>query len=56
MSQALNLSTERKKFREGLRNENKKQNYLKDQDLIQLNDQDSVILGYPSISKQYRES
>ena len=50
MNQTPNLSKEKKKFRKGLTNANEIKTYPKDPNLIQLNDQDSVILGYPSIS------
>ena len=56
MNQTLNLSKEKEKFREGLTNENKINTYPRDQNLLQLNDQDSVILGYPSISNLSRRT
>ena len=56
MNQTLNLFKEKEKFREGLTNANEINSYLKDQVMIRFNDQDSVILGYPSISNLFRHT
>ena len=56
MNQTLNLSKEKERFRDGLTNANKISNYPREKNLIQLNDQNSVILGYPSISNLSRRT